>query len=132
MIISKFILIGKEMILCHSPIAKFMPPLIEIAIPCSSAILNSVTYQFKVEKKKQIGFSMKVNFMSLANTWHITYYSWHHKVISCSCNKTKTVFNKETFIWHHACLMSWNSRQQYTCRSKWLNNGQPIIIGAHL
>ena len=65
MIIKKFILIGKEMIPSHSPPAKFMPNLVEIAIPCGSAILDSVTYHFQIEK--QIGSLMKVNITSPAN-----------------------------------------------------------------
>ena len=54
MIIYKFILIGKEMIPCHNPPAKFMPSLVEIAIACSSVILDSVTYHFQVEKKNKL------------------------------------------------------------------------------
>ena len=54
MIINKFILIGKEMIPCHSPPAKFMPSLVEIATACSSAILNSVAYYFQPEKNKLV------------------------------------------------------------------------------
>ena len=81
MIIDKFILIGKVMIPCHSHPAKFMPSLVEFVLPCGSAILESVTYHFQVEK--QIGSSMKVNFMRIpANAWHVVLYSRHNNVIS--------------------------------------------------
>ena len=63
MFINKFILKGKVMIPCLSHLAKFMPSLVEIALPCGSANLESVTYHIQVEK--QISSSMKVNFMSI-------------------------------------------------------------------
>ena len=53
MIINKFILIGKEMVPCHSHLEKFMPNLVEVATPCSFAIMDSVTYYFQVEKTNQ-------------------------------------------------------------------------------
>ena len=50
MILKKFFLIGKEMIPCNSHLEKFMTNLVEVATPCGSAILDSVTYYFQVEK----------------------------------------------------------------------------------